>query len=157
MVQNKWSLFICMFSKSLLCVSLTERHWLHLQALFACYHGWNLHAVSFQGRLLYDECVKFKKVSESLSLTLVHRFFSLVIKCHRCERNLSSWNDTWMPCLSLNVILILYSIFSSAAALYFFTLVIYLPVYTNGLFLLLCFQYPRQGKASCALGIQQGI
>ena len=47
--------------------------------------------------------------------------------------------------------------FSSAAALYFFTLVIDLPVYMNGLFLLLCFQYPRQGKASCALGIQQGI
>ena len=30
-------------------------------------------------------------------------------------------------------------------------------MYVNGLFLLVCFQYPRQGKASCALGIQQGI
>ena len=40
---------------------------------------------------------------------------------------------------------------------FIFTLVIYLPVYMNGLFLLLCFQYPRQGKASCTLGIQQGI
>ena len=39
----------------------------------------------------------------------------------------------------------------------FFYLSYLLPVYMNGLFLLLCFQYPRQGKASCALGFQQGI